>query len=45
MLGPLAELAPTLRHTLAGATIAELWQRFDWASSALEPVPPDLNRV
>ena len=29
MLGPLAELAPHLRHPTAGRTIAELWAAFD----------------
>ena len=28
MLGPLAEIAPELRHPTAGATIGELWARF-----------------
>ena len=29
MLGPLAEIAPEVVHPTAGATIHELWQRFD----------------
>ena len=29
MLGPLAEIAPHVAHPTAGATIQELWQRFD----------------
>ena len=29
MLGPLAELAPALRHPTLGASIAELWAAFD----------------
>jgi 2-amino-4-hydroxy-6-hydroxymethyldihydropteridine diphosphokinase len=43
MLGPLAELAPALRHPVAGATMGDLWQRFDRAASPLEAVPPDLD--
>jgi 2-amino-4-hydroxy-6-hydroxymethyldihydropteridine diphosphokinase len=34
MLGPLAELAPGLRHP-SGATIGELWRRFDQAANPL----------
>src|ERR1700741_1869252 len=29
VLGPLAELAPELRHPVLGTTIGQLWQRFD----------------
>ncbi len=29
MLGPLADIAPQLRHPLAGRTIADLWAAFD----------------
>ncbi|MBT8444025.1 MAG: 2-amino-4-hydroxy-6-hydroxymethyldihydropteridine diphosphokinase [Gammaproteobacteria bacterium] len=29
VLGPLAELEPDLRHPTAGATMLELWNRFD----------------
>ncbi|MBM5812054.1 MAG: 2-amino-4-hydroxy-6-hydroxymethyldihydropteridine diphosphokinase [Gammaproteobacteria bacterium] len=39
MLGPLAELAPDLRHPLAGETIAVLWQRFDRAAHPLREIP------
>lgn len=35
MLGPLADLAPELRHPTAGATIAQLWSRFDRAAHPL----------
>jgi 2-amino-4-hydroxy-6-hydroxymethyldihydropteridine diphosphokinase len=28
MLGPMAEIAPDLRHPTEGATMAELWARF-----------------
>jgi 2-amino-4-hydroxy-6-hydroxymethyldihydropteridine diphosphokinase len=38
MLGPLAELAPQLRHPTAGVTIAELWRRFDRDAHPLERV-------
>lgn len=43
MLGPLAELAPGLHHPLAGATIGELWSRFDRAVHPLHPIALDLN--
>lgn len=39
MLGPLAELAPDVRHPTEGLTIGELWQRFDRAAHPLIPVP------
>jgi 2-amino-4-hydroxy-6-hydroxymethyldihydropteridine diphosphokinase len=42
MLGPLAELAPALRHP-SGSTIAELWQRFDKSLHPLHEAPMDLN--
>ncbi len=35
MLGPLADLAPDLRHPTEGATIGELWARFDRAAHPL----------
>jgi 2-amino-4-hydroxy-6-hydroxymethyldihydropteridine diphosphokinase len=38
MLGPLAEIAPEVVHPTLGATIGELWQRFDRAAHALTPV-------
>ena len=38
MLGPLAEIAPGLRHPVSGRTIGELWESFDRASHPLEPV-------
>ena len=38
MLGPMAELAPLLRHPTAGKTIAELWAAFDRAAHPLRPV-------
>jgi 2-amino-4-hydroxy-6-hydroxymethyldihydropteridine diphosphokinase len=40
MLGPLADLAPDLMHPTAGATIGELWARFDRATHPLVPVKP-----
>ena len=38
VLGPLAELAPDLRHPLTGQSMAELWARFDQARYPLERV-------
>jgi 7,8-dihydro-6-hydroxymethylpterin-pyrophosphokinase len=38
VLGPLAELAPSLVHPVARERIDSLWQRFDRASHALTPV-------
>jgi len=43
MLGPLAELAPELRHPAAGATIGELWREFDREQHQLHPIALDLN--
>lgn len=49
MLGPLADLAPDLRHPTLGATIGELWARFDQAGHPLirlpTPVPPVAGTV
>jgi 2-amino-4-hydroxy-6-hydroxymethyldihydropteridine diphosphokinase len=42
MLGPLAELAPAFPHP-SGATIGELWQRFDQTANALSAQSLDLN--
>jgi 2-amino-4-hydroxy-6-hydroxymethyldihydropteridine diphosphokinase len=36
MLGPLAALAPAVVHPTAGATIGELWRRFDQAAHPLQ---------
>jgi 2-amino-4-hydroxy-6-hydroxymethyldihydropteridine diphosphokinase len=44
MLGPLAELAPEVRHPTAQLSIGELWQRFDRAAHRLEPVPLSVPR-
>ena len=38
MLGPLADIAPGLRHPVAGETIAALWQRFDRGTHPLREV-------
>jgi len=38
MLGPAAELAPELRHPTLGATLGELWQRFERGAHPLQPV-------
>jgi 2-amino-4-hydroxy-6-hydroxymethyldihydropteridine diphosphokinase len=43
MLGPLAELAPSLIYPPAGPTIGELWQRFPYREHTLEPLPLNLN--
>jgi 2-amino-4-hydroxy-6-hydroxymethyldihydropteridine diphosphokinase len=40
MLGPLADIAPDLRHPTAQATIGELWKRFDRSAHALQAVEP-----
>lgn len=38
VLGPLAELAPDLRHPVTGQTMAELWAGFDQRKFPLERV-------
>lgn len=38
VLGPLAELAPDLRHPVTGQTMAELWAGFDQREFPLERV-------
>jgi 2-amino-4-hydroxy-6-hydroxymethyldihydropteridine diphosphokinase len=38
VLGPLAELAPDLRHPVAGQTMAALWAGFDQSRHPLERV-------
>lgn len=43
MLGPLADIAPGLLHPTAGATIGELWERFDRAAHPLVRVEPALT--
>jgi 2-amino-4-hydroxy-6-hydroxymethyldihydropteridine diphosphokinase len=39
MLGPMAELAPGVRHPQLGTTMGELWAAFDRAAHALEACP------
>jgi len=39
VLGPLAELAPNLRHPVTGETMAELWQGFDQSRHPLRRLP------
>ena len=43
MLGPLAELAPELRHPGTGRTIAEHWQELAREPYTLETLPLSLN--
>jgi len=38
VLGPLAQLAPELRHPVTGQTMAELWAHFDQARYPMERV-------
>jgi 2-amino-4-hydroxy-6-hydroxymethyldihydropteridine diphosphokinase len=45
MLGPVAELAPSLRHPTAGQSMAELWQSLQPQTPPLTPVALDLNRT
>jgi 2-amino-4-hydroxy-6-hydroxymethyldihydropteridine diphosphokinase len=40
MLGPLADIAPQLVHPAAGATIGELWERFDRSAHPLVRTEP-----
>ena len=40
MLGPLADIAPDLRHPTQGQTIAQLWAAFDRQAHALHSVRP-----
>jgi 2-amino-4-hydroxy-6-hydroxymethyldihydropteridine diphosphokinase len=41
VLGPLAELAPTLVHPVLGETIAGMWQRFEQRAHPLVPFALD----
>ncbi len=43
MLGPLAELAPALRHPLTGQTLARHWADFAQREHPLVPIALDLN--
>jgi 2-amino-4-hydroxy-6-hydroxymethyldihydropteridine diphosphokinase len=38
MLGPMAEIAPGVRHPTLQLTMSELWQRFDRSAHAMNPV-------
>lgn len=42
MLGPLAEIAPQLKHPVSGLTIAKLWEQFDRDAHPLQRVELDL---
>lgn len=39
VLGPLAELAPDLRHPVTGETMAGLWRRFDQSQHPIQRLP------
>jgi 2-amino-4-hydroxy-6-hydroxymethyldihydropteridine diphosphokinase len=43
MLGPLAELAPSLSYPPSGPTIGELWRQFPQREHVLQPVALNLN--
>jgi 2-amino-4-hydroxy-6-hydroxymethyldihydropteridine diphosphokinase len=45
MLGPLAELAPGLRHPSLGVTFEALWQAFDREANPLFAEELDLNQA
>ena len=42
MLGPMAEIAPEVRHPVANKTIAELWREFDHGGHVMTPVHIEL---
>ena len=41
MLGPMAELAPELRHPTLGLTMRELWERFDRDAHPMQEIDLD----
>jgi 2-amino-4-hydroxy-6-hydroxymethyldihydropteridine diphosphokinase len=43
VLGPLAEIAPELRHPVTGETMAALWGRFDKATHPIHRLPLALS--
>jgi 2-amino-4-hydroxy-6-hydroxymethyldihydropteridine diphosphokinase len=43
VLGPLAEIAPDLRHPETGTSIGEMWRRFSPTERQLHPVPLSLD--
>ena len=43
MLGPLAELAPEVRHPVTGESIGALWAQFPQAEHEMTATAPDLN--
>jgi len=42
MLGPMAEIAPHVKHPTAGKTMGELWAEFDRDGHEMVPVPVTL---
>jgi 2-amino-4-hydroxy-6-hydroxymethyldihydropteridine diphosphokinase len=42
MLGPMAEIAPDVRHPVVDQTMAELWREFDRGGHVLTPVEIEL---
>lgn len=42
VLGPLAELAPQVRHPVVGKTLLQMWQDFDQGASEMQRVELDL---
>ena len=43
VVGPLAELAPDLKHPVSGKSMAELWREFDASDCPLDRVDIGLN--
>lgn len=42
VLGPMAEVAPELRHPVSGLTMSEIWNDFDHAAHAMRKVAIDI---
>ena len=45
VLGPLAEIAPSLVHPVLGNTIEQLWRRLDRTAHPLEPIALEDNHA